>query len=51
MHAEFDLALMRTAAVVQVVVTNPVNEMSVQAAIPSPEMWVYGCTITPNYLK
>jgi hypothetical protein len=42
---------MRTAAVVQVVVTDPVNEMSVQAAILSPEAYCYGCTITPNYLK
>jgi hypothetical protein len=28
-----------------------ITEMSMQAAILSPEMWIYGCTITPNYLK
>lgn len=34
-----------------VTVTNPVNQMSVQAAILSPESWAYGCRITPTYLK
>ena len=29
----------------------PVNEMSVQAAIMSPEAYAYGATITPAYLK
>ena len=35
----------------QVVAQQPVNEMSVQAAIMSPEAWAYGCTMTPAYLK
>jgi hypothetical protein len=35
----------------QVVTSTPVNEMSVQAAILSPDAWAYGCTITPQYLK
>lgn len=35
----------------QVVTTTPVNEFSVQAAILSPKVWLYGCTLTPNYLK
>ena len=35
----------------QVVAQQPVNEMSVQAAIMSPEAWAYGMTITPAYLK
>jgi len=35
----------------QVVAPTPVNEMSVQAAILSPEAYAYGCTITPAYLK
>ncbi len=35
----------------QVVAQQPVNEMSVQAAIMSPEAYAYGTTITPAYLK
>lgn len=35
----------------QVVAPTPVNEMSVQAAIMSPESYAYGCQITPAYLK
>ena len=34
-----------------VTVTTPVNEMSVQAAILSPESWCYGVRLTPTYLK
>ena len=35
----------------QVVAQQPINEMSVQAAILSPEAYCYGTTITPAYLK
>jgi hypothetical protein len=34
-----------------VTVTTPVNQMSVQAAIMSPESWAYGVRVTPTYLK
>lgn len=35
----------------QVVSPKPVNEMTVQVAILSPEAYAYGATITPAYLK
>lgn len=35
----------------QVVTTNPVTQMSIQAAIMSPESYAYGATVTPSYLK
>jgi hypothetical protein len=34
-----------------VVAQQPVNEFSIQAAIMDPEMYAYGCTATPTYLK
>ena len=35
----------------QVVHTTPVNEFSVTAMILSPKVWVYGCSLTPHYLR
>jgi hypothetical protein len=49
LHEVSDLRYVQGYA--QVVAQQPVNEMSVQAAILSPEAWAYGCTIQPAYLK
>lgn len=51
--AEFlhDVTPLRYAEGAQVTTTEPVHEVSVQAAILSPKAFAYGCDIMPLYLK
>jgi len=46
-----DVTPLRYADSAQVVSTDVVNEVSVQAAILSPKVWLYGCSVQPQYLK
>src|SRR6516165_3152211 len=46
-----DVTALRYAGLAIVSNTTPVNEVSCQAAILSPNAWAYGAVLVPNYLK
>lgn len=46
-----DVTALRYADSAQIVATDPVNEISVQAAIMTPKAFIYSCSVMPQYLQ